>query len=101
MLVSAALVVAARRARASVVVARSQIEFTAPVKVGALAETTARVLSVNSRSIEVGAHLWAEDLETSARCLAARATFVFVVVDHDGRPRSPGNEQAGTAGGEP
>ena len=83
----AAVVVASRMARRSVVMAASdRVDFLAPVKVGQMLECVARVESVGRTSMIVRVEAFSEGLTSGERCLAIQGRFVMVAVDEDGRP---------------
>lgn len=83
----AAFVAATRRARAPVVMARSdKVEFHVPVRVGELVELTARVTRVGRSSMTVAVDIAAEELTTGKRRLAMRGSFEMVAVNGAGNP---------------
>jgi acyl-CoA hydrolase len=83
----AAFVAATRRARAPVVMAKSEkVEFHVPVHVGELIELTARVVRVGRSSMTVAVEAVSEGLVTGTRRLAVRGSFEMVAVDDAGKP---------------
>ena len=84
----AAAIAAARRAGASVVMARSdRVDFHLPVLVGQLVELIARVERVGRSSMTVKVEVVAETLGKADRKLAMRGSFEMVAVDEHGRPQ--------------
>lgn len=84
----AAAIAAARRAGASVVMARSdRVDFHMPVLVGQLVELIARVERVGRTSMTVKVEVVAETLGKSDRKVAMRGSFEMVAVDEYGRPQ--------------
>ena len=83
----AAFVTATRRARRSVVMARSdRIEFHDPIHVGELVELVAQVVRVGRSSMTVAVDMIREDLISGMRKSAVRGTFEMVAVNEFGRP---------------
>jgi len=84
----AAAIAAARRAGASVVMARSdRVDFHMPVLVGQLVELIARVERVGRSSMTVKVEVVAETLGKADREVAMRGSFEMVAVDEHGRPQ--------------
>ncbi|CEJ84308.1 Thioesterase superfamily protein [Hyphomicrobium sp. GJ21] len=84
----AAAIAAARRAGASVVMARSdRVDFHMPVLVGQLVELIARVERVGRSSMTVKVEVVAETLGKADRKVAMRGSFEMVAVDEHGRPQ--------------
>jgi acyl-CoA hydrolase len=84
----AAAIAAARRAGASVVMARSdRVDFHMPVLVGQLVELIARVERVGRSSMTVKVEVVAETLGKADRKVAMRGSFEMVAVDEYGRPQ--------------
>ena len=82
-----ALVVATRRARQAVVMAASEkVDFLVPVMVGDIVEISAKLQSIGRTSISVESTLYVEKPNAYGRRLCARAHFVFVAVDKEGKP---------------
>jgi acyl-CoA hydrolase len=87
MMGKAAFVTATRKSRAVMVMAASrQIDFTAPIKVGAMVELRSRVTTTGRSSITTEVELWGEDLLSGARTRSTVGEFVMVAVDAQGRP---------------
>ncbi len=83
----AAFVAATRRARCSVVMARSEkTEFHVPVQIGEIVELNARVTRIGRTSMTVVVEMTAEALISGARRLAVRGSFEMVAVNAAGRP---------------
>lgn len=83
----AAFVAATRRARAPVVMASMEkTEFHIPVRVGEIAELSARVVRVGRSSMTVEVEMTAEALLSGTRQVAVRGSFEMVAVDDQGRP---------------
>lgn len=84
----AAAIAAARRAGASVVMARSdRVDFHMPVLVDQLVELIARVERVGRSSMTVKVEVVAETLGKADRKVAMRGSFEMVAVDEHGRPQ--------------
>ena len=80
-------VAATRCARLNMVtVASDRVEFKVPVRAGQLVELVAKVSKVGRTSVTVGVDMYAEDVATGERRLATSGSFVFVAIDHRGRP---------------
>ncbi|HEX7067532.1 MAG TPA: acyl-CoA thioesterase [Candidatus Limnocylindria bacterium] len=80
-------VAATRCARLNMVtVASDRVEFKVPVRAGQLVELVAKVSKVGRTSVTVGVDMYAEDVATGDRRLATSGSFVFVAIDHHGRP---------------
>lgn len=83
----AAVIAAARRAGASVVMAASdRVDFYQPIPVGQLVELCANVERVGRSSMTVRVDVISETISTGGRELAMRGRFEMVAVDDDGRP---------------
>ncbi len=83
----AAVIAAARRAGANVVMAASdRVDFFLPVRVGQLVELCARVERIGRSSMTVRVEVISETIKTGGRELAMRGRFEMVAVDDDGRP---------------
>ncbi|MBI1650448.1 acyl-CoA thioesterase [Hyphomicrobium sulfonivorans] len=83
----AAVIAAARRAGANVVMAAADhVDFYKPVAVGQLVELCARVERIGRTSMTVSVDVIAEHIKGGERQLAMRGTFEMVSVDDDGRP---------------
>ena len=88
MLGKAAFIAATRHARAVMVMAASdRIDFQSPVREGEMVELAAEIAMTGRSSVRVRVGLWAEDLLSGDRRLAASAEFVMVAVGPDGRSR--------------
>lgn len=83
----AAVIAAARRAGANVVMASSDhVDFFQPIPVGQLVELCARVERIGRSSMTVSVEVISETMKSGARELAMRGRFEMVAVDDDGRP---------------
>jgi acyl-CoA hydrolase len=83
----AAVIAAARRAGANVVMAASdRVDFFQPIPVGQLVELCANVERVGRSSMTVRVEVISETIKTGGRELAMRGRFEMVAVDDDGRP---------------
>jgi len=83
----AAVIAAARRAGANVVMAASdRVDFYQPIPVGQLVELCATVERVGRSSMTVRVDVISETISTGGRELAMRGRFEMVAVDDDGRP---------------
>jgi acyl-CoA hydrolase len=80
--------IAAMRASRKPVVTASidRTDFKAPIRVGELVETIARVVRIGRTSITVDVELWAEHPVEGNRRLSTVGRFVMVAVGPDGRP---------------
>ncbi|RLL71966.1 acyl-CoA thioesterase [Paenirhodobacter hankyongi] len=89
LMAKAAFVVAIRRARGAVVMARSdRVDFATPIRVGELLELRSEVIRVGRSSMSVSVAGVAEDLGTGARRAVLQGRFEMVAVDGAGRPRA-------------
>ncbi|MDP1626667.1 acyl-CoA thioesterase [Parvibaculum sp.] len=87
MMGKAAFIAATRHCHQTVVMAASErIDFRAPVKVGAFADVTARIVMTGRSSICVEVELVAEEALSGERELSARGRFVMVAIGANGRP---------------
>ena len=76
------------RARGRVVtVAVDGMTFIRPVKVGDVLCVYARVERVGRTSMSIAVEAWARRCRTGARDTGTAATFTFVAIDDEGRPR--------------
>ncbi len=76
------------RARGRVVtVAVDGMTFIRPVKVGDVLCVYARVERVGRTSMRIGVEAWARRFRTRERDKVTAATFTFVAIDDEGRPR--------------
>jgi acyl-CoA hydrolase len=88
MMGKSAYIVAKRYCRAAVFMTScDRIDFKIPVKIGELAEMTAKVETTTSASVIVSVTLVAENLRTGERRGSASATFTIGAVDREGRPK--------------
>jgi acyl-CoA hydrolase len=84
----AGAVAAIRYTRGAVLTAHvGEIDFRAPVPIGAFLEAFARVTAVGRTSLEVEVVLECEDRLTAARTITTTGRFVFVAIDDEGHPR--------------
>jgi acyl-CoA thioesterase YciA len=90
----------ADRAQGRVVtVAVDGMTFIHPVKVGDVLCVYTRVLGVGRTSIRIGIEAWARRFRTPLREKVTEATFTFVAIGDDGRPRPvPADEDVQTMG---
>lgn len=63
------------------------ISFMHPVHVGDEVSVYATLLSVGRTSMHLGVEAWQRDRNSEASRRVTKATFVFVALDGDGRPR--------------
>ena len=76
------------RARGRVVTVKvDSMNFIAPVKVGDVLEVYAEVESVGRTSMKIRLEAWARRFRTRQRDKVTDATFTFVAIGEDGRPR--------------
>jgi acyl-CoA thioesterase YciA len=76
------------RARGRVVtIALDAMTFIRPVKVGDVLCVYTLVESVGRTSMKIHVEAWARRFQTNAREKVTDATFTFVAIDDDGRPR--------------
>jgi acyl-CoA thioesterase YciA len=78
-----------------VTVAVDAMHFIRPVKVGDVLCVYTKVERVGRTSMTVRVEAWARRFQTQQRDKVTHATFTFVAIDHDGRPR-PIPQAAGT-----
>ena len=77
------------RARGRVVtVAVDGMTFIRPVKVGDVLCVYTRIEAIGRTSIRIGIEAWARRFRTQEREKVTEATFTFVAIDDDGRPRA-------------
>ena len=80
--------VAARRAMGrTTTVAMDGMVFLLPVKVGDEVSVYAELLRVGRSSLTIAVEAWRRHRHEEATVKVTAATFTFVAVDHDGRPR--------------
>ncbi len=83
-----ASVLARRRASGRVAtVAVEAMTFLKPVKVGDVVSIHAELLREGRSSMKIGLEVWATRQPESVRVQVTEATFTFVAIDEDGRPR--------------
>jgi acyl-CoA thioesterase YciA len=76
------------RARGRVVtIAVDGMKFLRPVRVGDVLEVYSEVESVGRTSMRIHIEAWANRFQTHTREKVTEASFTFVAVDEDGRPR--------------
>ena len=76
------------RARGRVVtVAVDGMTFIRPVKVGDVLCVYARIERIGRTSMRIGIEAWARRFRTQTRDKVTAATFTFVAIDDDGKPR--------------
>ena len=71
----------------AVTVAVDGMTFIRPVKVGDVLCVYARVERIGRTSMRIGVEAWARRFRTQARDKVTAATFTFVAIDDEGRPR--------------
>jgi acyl-CoA thioesterase YciA len=77
------------RAKGRVVtIALDAMTFIRPVKVGDVLCVYTRVSHVGRTSMKIEVEAWARRFRTPVRERVTRATFTFVAIDDDGRPRA-------------
>jgi acyl-CoA thioesterase YciA len=75
-------------ARGRVVTARVEgMSFIRPVRVGDVLEVYTALTRVGRTSMDLQVEAWAQRFRTDAREKVTEATFIFVAIDDDGRPR--------------
>ena len=88
---SAGGVVAARHSRGRVVtIAADGMIFHRPVRVGDVVSVYAELLSVGRTSMKIDVSAWSRDRNSEQTCRVTHATFTFVAIGEDGRPRVVG-----------
>jgi len=70
-----------------VTIAVEALTFIRPVKVGDVLEVYTEVESVGRTSMKIHVEAWAQRFRTTEREKVTEATFAFVAIDEDGRPR--------------
>jgi len=87
MMDTAAGVVAARHAHSNVVTAKvEELNFLRPVHIGELVFAKATLTFVSRTSMEVRVEVETENLATEERHMALTASFIYVSLDHMGKP---------------
>lgn len=82
-----ASIAALRAARKPVVTASiDRTDFRAPIHVGELAETIARVVRIGRTSVTIEVELWGEHPTSGERRLSTVGRIVMVAIGPDGRP---------------
>src|SRR5215207_5542024 len=71
-----------------VTIALDAMQFIRPVRVGDVLEVYTEVESVGRTSMKIHVEAWAQRFQTHHRDKVTDATFTFVHVGDDGRPRS-------------
>jgi len=85
---NAAGLVAARRARGrAVTVAMDGMQFHEPVKIGDEVSVYGAVEKVGKTSIRIAIEAWRRPRHSEAAVKVTQATFTFVAIDEQGRPR--------------
>lgn len=80
--------IAARRARGRcATVSVDRINFLHPVYVGDEVSLYAELERVGRTSLTIRVEAWRRPRDSEAQVRVTEATFVFVALDHDGRPR--------------
>ena len=83
-----ASVLARRRAAGRVAtVAVEAMTFLKPVKVGDVVSIHAELVREGRSSMKIGLEVWVTRQPASVRVLGTEATFTFVAIDEEGRPR--------------
>lgn len=70
-----------------VTVAVEAMTFIRPVKVGDVLEVYTEVAHVGRTSMKIRVEAWAQRFQSRHRELVTEATFAFVAIDDEGRPR--------------
>ena len=82
-------IAAVERARGRVVtVALDAMKFIRPVKVGDVLAVYTEIESVGHTSMKIHIEAWARRFHTHIREKVTDATFIFVAIDEQGRPRT-------------
>jgi len=81
-------IAAVERARGrAVTIAVEAMTFIRPVKVGDVLEVYTEVESIGRTSMKIHIEAWARRFQTHAAEKVTDATFTFVAIDDDGKPR--------------
>lgn len=81
-------IVGVRRSRGRVVtVAVQEMSFIAPLDVGDVLSVYTDITRIGRTSMTIAIQAWKESFLTRVNGQVARATFVFVAIDDDGKPR--------------
>jgi len=76
------------RARGRVVTVKvDSMTFIAPMKVGDVLEVYSTIGAIGRTSMKIHIEAWAQRFQTTRREKVTDATFTFVAVDDEGRPR--------------
>jgi acyl-CoA thioesterase YciA len=70
-----------------VTIAVEAMTFIRPVRVGDVLEVYTEVFHVGRTSMKIHVEAWAQRFRTVHREMVTEATFAFVAIDEDGRPR--------------
>ena len=85
---SAAGLIAARRSKGrAVTVAIDGMQFLHPVKVGDEVSVYGEITRVGRTSLTIQIEAWRRLRESEESCRVTEATFTFVAIDAEGRPR--------------
>ena len=80
--------IAARRCRGrAVTVAVEGMQFLSPVKVGDEVSVYGEIVRVGRTSLNIHMQAWRRERHGEQTCKVTEATFVFVSIDDEGRPR--------------
>lgn len=89
---SAAGLIAARRAKGrAVTVAMDGVQFLAPVKVGDEVSVYGEITRIGRTSMTIATEAWRRHRHEEEAVKVTEATFTFVAVDGEGRPRAVGD----------
>lgn len=81
--------VAARHAKGrAVTIAMDGMQFHAPVAVGDEVSVYADLVKVGRTSMTIAVEAWRRDRHQEETCRVTQASFVFVAIDEDRRPRA-------------
>jgi len=85
----AAGLVAARRAKGrAVTIAMDGMQFHAPVRIGDEVSVFAELTRVGRTSMTIAVEAWRRDRHGEDSCKVTQASFTFVAIDEDRRPRA-------------
>ena len=86
---SGAGLVAARRAKGrAVTIAMDGVEFHKPVKVGDEVSVYAEISRIGRTSMTIETQAWRRERHSEHEELVTKASFTFVAIDDNGRPRA-------------
>jgi len=71
----------------AVTIAIEAMTFIRPVRVGDVLEVYTDVFHIGRTSMKIHVEAWAQRFRTTEREKVTEATFAFVAIDEDGRPR--------------